>query len=456
MRYQKESRWLTFWLLCLPFIFLTGCIETRYELEMSADGEKLKRKISVKSNFVERNAKFSASEDEVQLLATAYGKDFPKKEMKPTVFENEFVGKTPTGIGGAGFFVNWDSNFGATTAYIERFRGSDDFAEQLRLRRESVDVLVDHVVAWLKAETKGEVLHDDVVSLLNFAETQFRKDLHNVSIYLWHARTADTGESLSRLGLYLLERGWIKPEQLPEFFNFKSNSEGSQKKNFELAMKLICQPRDLDPVVIRKAIPALNNATALEKSFAAFMESTNDFKAFKKRMEQQTEQAATGSGYLGELMTKAFLWSPLFSRVSVDITFDSPVEPLFTNGEWDNGSKRLTWSHGILGRGEGKFSPTDLSFAYWAKPDQAAQQKQFGQVIFKGFELIRYCAWYDQLGEANQQKWKEVLATIEPGEQFWRRMRQAERAVDSLAKEDDSGATLKAGLEMLRHRLKNP
>ncbi len=293
----------------------------------------------------------------------------------------------------------------------------------MQIRRESVDALVDQLEAWLKAETKGKAEREDIDSLMSFVGSKFRRDLHNISIYVWHAQTMSgetNGESLSRLGLYLIERGWIKPEQLSEFSKPGFYGAGSEERIFDLIVELACQAKGLDPEVVRKAIPPLQNAKAFEKSLAAFVETTDDFKVFEKRMAKQKDQPiepATGSSFLSKNFLTAFLWWPLFGGDTVDIAFDSPVEPLMTNGEWDKDTKRLTWPHGITGgRGEDKNSPTDLSFACWAKANQTNQQEQFGRVIFKKFELIQYCAWYDQLDDASQKKWEEILATLKPGD----------------------------------------
>lgn len=395
-----------------------GCISTEYEIEMSAEGDKLKRKITVKGTSTPEDEKFSAPEEEVRLLAAAYGREFPGDGLNPTTFENEFTRETPKGVGGAGYFLNWESNFGSTTLYLERFRGSDDFYTQLESRRKSVDKFVDHLIAWIEKEAKD---FDRVQQFKNTVDTTLRKDLQNTSIYFWHMQTAPSatnGDSLERLALYLMERGWFTPEQLPELVSPIGNGDEFAEEVFGRVVDYLCRESGIDRKLLETQVPVLANGKESMNSFQKFLE-------------------AKGGDWF-ELLD-------LNSDANVDIDFDSPVEPLTTNGKWDAPTRKISWEFSVSSR-DNTVSPADLCFAFWCKPDEAAQIRRFGKVIFEEYDLVRYCSWYEQLGEADQAKWQEILLMIKPGNRLKQHIRQAENAVAALS---ESGSLAK-GLELVR------
>lgn len=410
-----------FYLLC-AFVFVissVGCVSTEYEIEMSADGDKLKRKITVKGTTASEDEKFSAPEDEVRLLAAAYGREFPKDGLNPTTFENEFTRETPKGVGGAGYFLNWESNFGSTTLYLERFRGSDDFYTQLESRKKSVDEFVDQLIAWIEKEATDFVR---VQQLKNVVDTTLRKDLQNVGIYFWHMQTAPSvatnGDSLARLALYLMERGWVTPEQLPEIVSPVGDSEEFGEEVYGWVIDYLCRKSEIDRKLLEIQVPVLANGKESMNSFRKFLE-------------------ATGGKWI-EL-------PDLFGDANVDIGFHSPVEPLTTNGKWDAATKKIRWEFSVFSRDK-TVSPANICFAFWCKPDKAAQIRRFGKVIFEEYDLVRYCSWYEQLGEADQAKWREILLMMKPDNQFNQHILEAENAVAALSEP----GSLAKGLELVR------
>ena len=59
-------------------------------------------------------------------MARAYGKTEMGETARKHRFTGKFAGRTPDDVGGAGSYTHWETAFGSASAYVERFRGSDD------------------------------------------------------------------------------------------------------------------------------------------------------------------------------------------------------------------------------------------------------------------------------------------------------------------------------------------
>jgi hypothetical protein len=104
------------------------------------------------------------------------------------------------------------------TSYSERFRGSDDLEQQLAERRVFVDRLVDLMIGWLRSEMDKA---PDVARVEAFLDESLRQDLRNAAVYAWMQPViqvetdGDSSEIEHRLWLYLQERDYWRPADLP-------------------------------------------------------------------------------------------------------------------------------------------------------------------------------------------------------------------------------------------------
>ena len=440
MRDQKRVFGLV--LLSSLILLLPSCLRTEYDLEMSAEDEKLKRRVTVDSRLGNEDSKFSTSEEEALKLARAYGRELPKEGLKPTTFENDFIGKTPGGIGGAGRFLHWESNFGTASGYVERFRGSDDFFGQLKLRQESVDEFFDQLVAWIK--TKG-IRSDAQV----FVDTDLRRDFQNISVYFWQASaTSKPGadEALSRLGLYLVERGWCEHDEVAKYlFLDEAGFKELPELIFKTVVKYVARESGTTSEALVKQVPELSNGKKMFQAFGKFIESTQQFAAFEKECDLDKSEV-NGKSYLESLFFPNFPAIFLLTSDSLDIVFKAPVKPVFTNGDWQDDKNEITWSRSI---GMSPAFPTTACYAYWSEPNEVAQVKQFGKVVFDEFDLISYCGWYIQLDQENKRQWSDLLASIKPGPKFNDRKVEASRKVSQMP----SGEPLVYGMRLLNTAL---
>ena len=115
-------------LLC--FIVLAGCQQNVYELELTPDGEQLHRKLVCYRVDHRSDAMVVFPDKELERIRAVY----PEGPTSPTklkhTFESLFERNTPQDIGGAGYYLTFDSPVGRLCCYAERFRGTDDMAVQ--------------------------------------------------------------------------------------------------------------------------------------------------------------------------------------------------------------------------------------------------------------------------------------------------------------------------------------
>jgi hypothetical protein len=158
---------------------LSSCDHRRYEIVMSSHDGVLDRTLAV-TRVGESNV--TLPDDEVAAIGKLYQKTEANVNGREVVFTGKFGGRTPNDIGGAGFHVFIGSPAGGVTAYVERFRGSDDLLDQMETRTKAADRMVDLVSGWLKTRVGGE---KDFDKLQAFLDKDARRDLKNVSLYLW-------------------------------------------------------------------------------------------------------------------------------------------------------------------------------------------------------------------------------------------------------------------------------
>ncbi len=84
------------------------------------------------------------------------------------------------------------------------------------------------------------------------------------------------------------------------------------------------------------------------------------------------------------------------------------VEPLASNGEWDEDSKTVAWAAELKTR---RLLP-QFCFAVWCRPNEAAQKEHFGGLVLDGEDLAEYALWYCGLTKGEAQEWDRFVATL--------------------------------------------
>jgi hypothetical protein len=96
----------------------------------------------------------------------------------------------------------------------------------------------------------------------------------------------------------------------------------------------------------------------------------------------------------------------------VELTLQTGVEPISTNGSWENGA--VIWKlHVNADRADATWTaPT--AFAIWAAPDDSTQQTMFGATRLAGDELSKHLLWLATRTREDQLAWRRLLDDIAP------------------------------------------
>jgi hypothetical protein len=397
-------------------IALGGCIENEYDVELVPAGKSLERKLTVRRHG--GNADVFAP-DEAQRLAKEYDVA-PHAPAREHVFRGSFSGLMPSDVGGHGTFTRWETRLGSVDVYVERFRGNDDAAGMWQRRQRAADRLVELLADWLERELKGDLQRP---ALRQFLEEDFRRDLYNVSLYVWTLglmdQTDEVPAPLMRALQYLVERGYFTPDDLPAIRRaFDDGGRDDHQRLIALARRMIIARLPGD------SQPALENFTTperLARSLRAFLETTGEYRKLEREWQKalETDVNATRPDSLdvaSELVSQLFmegLYQPGGDRLTVVLKTDRP--PILTNGRWSADSASIKWAPTNV-RGEGL--PPSFAYAVWDEPDEAAQRAHFGMIVLQEKMLFDYCTWYRGLTERERREWDALIDTLQPGPQL--------------------------------------
>ena len=162
------------------------------------------------------------------VISSLYGAEMPTELAKRHEFEGEFQGRLPADITDGGWYLYQAVPMGSISAYIEHVGGARKISWDLETRELSLNRLVDVWLAWLDTEFASDARYP---RFREFVDVVVRDDLRNISLYLWAFDTAGLVSSASagdeeeeqlvedfifRAGIYLAERGYFDPEEIPE------------------------------------------------------------------------------------------------------------------------------------------------------------------------------------------------------------------------------------------------
>jgi hypothetical protein len=388
---------------------LSGCITTSYSVEMRRVGDHYERRTTI-----------VGSETAPATVTKGAAPRIPAKSGAPSdpkVVTTQLESRTPDDVGGAGSITMFPTSLGTLTCYLERFRGDDDISGALQKTEASCDRLAEFVTLWLQTELGQE---PGWPKLLAFCGNGLRRDLKNIFLLLQlddGARTPDTNGaftgSYARAIAYLIEHGYVTPEQSPRLAYIATHFEACEQEGMAMIRRLIASKMDTDPASPAPGWAFLQTSEAMHRSFDRWAKSTE---AYKKGRE---EAIASGSPEPSAeaALEGAFpqtLWLRLFGE-PLTITLAAPERPVYTNGRWDSTSLLISWRATLPHRNETEPATPFIAHAVWAEPDQAFQQSHFGGVYLRDAALAEYCFWRRGLDDANGAQWDAYIATLSPG-----------------------------------------
>lgn len=419
--------------------FLAGCKTTNYELELRPDGDALHRKVSMWSE--DSNDKgdtyFLEFEEEVlETVARIYGAKVPSELAARHEFVGTFKGELPDELGSSGWYLHGETSMGSLFTYFERF-GEDRIAIDLRSRELATHRTVDVLIAWLESEF-GE--DPDFPKFQEFMDTVIREDLWNIVLYSWgydlfgYAMESQPSKrdedrilldmAIRNLG-YLAEHEYFDPLQIPQYvsaFGESGNADNDQALLTLIARSMAAKagvPAD-DPLPAPLAA-MVDDMDELMYSLDAFSRESDTVQRmlaeWNSSGENPVELEDSGDSVLEYLISEAVMPGYEIFGTGGDrlrVTLHVPVEPIETNGRWDE-QGTVKWSPVIKGRaGVGENLP-DMLYAAWSEPATSFQLEHFGQVVLEHDDLADYWFWHTELSSAQADEWDAFVGTLTPG-----------------------------------------
>lgn len=420
-------KWRQHAVITILGILCCGCVRHSYEIEMSLENEgTVQRRISGWKGKPETKVPFPLPQDEQARLSAAYGGVEVINVANKSVVEGTFDGRLPSELGGFGRMVHWSTSLGDLWAYTERFRGQDEPLRLLEARMAAIDRLTELLAEWAESEIADE---ESRHRISRFLTTDFRRDLHNLSLYASMAPAkavaSEDGNSslgvteiLLRIELYLHERNYLTTDMLPRFvrvWNSPAPNEDALKLLVSSLNHRLNLPADS---FIEQLIPAFRSPAALEDSLNTFLRSTPEYEA---KIAHQRNQSVPDShqsqpiAILGDLLFEGF-GIRLANHDHLVVRFRLPEQPFATNGLW-NEDGTVEWSDTLEIPGEGPLRPAaTFCFAVWSRPKEDFQKDRFGRTLLIGKALGEYVVWRRSLTAAEGHEWDAFLTTLTAGQ----------------------------------------
>lgn len=443
----------------------------KYEIVMEPDDGSLDRQLTA---WQESGSGKSGEPNEAQvspaILQGLAGK-YPRRvttdpNAARQTFAGRFTGRLPGELGGAGEYRIIHTLMGSAAGYVERFAGTDDLTYQLERINLAADTITDVLGGWLASRLETRPGFE---KLRRFIDTDFRKDIKNLSIYLWSARGGlvsseeNKMEIRARVVLYLIEHDYVHYEHVFEFARQMADPAVKPQDKVKVGLltvrRLLARKMGIDET--DKQLAFLADPNEVAQSFEQFVRTNEAVRGAVERWQERSaswpaegagphvasSQPATGpatqpatmqsqpataqsqpstapaqpdavevikdiAGVLAQnLDIGAFVPLNLFgnSPDQVSVKLKLPAEPLISNGQWDKESRGLAWSF------NNRPSPlSHICYAVWTSPDAGFQKEHFGRVILDGQELALYCGWQKGLTTDEARQWDEVLKTVRP------------------------------------------
>ena len=404
---------------------LASCEHDKYAIEMTPQGDRMLRKITV-SHTGSDDKPAPVAQEQIDAVQKFYETRLTEPDALEHTFEGAFRRRLPADIGGAGYYLHYVSRMGAASVYSERVRGRDDQAGLVAERMAQTDRCVDHLVAWFARQL---VDAEGLGALRTWMDTDLRRDLKNLVLNAWMAQAGrvwaaeqDPGQQMTMRSLqYLAERGYFAPEEVPQVSRAVMELVGpkSSARLFFWIRRVIATkmgvPRG-EPVP--ESLAFLADMETAKASLEAYLRGTDEF----KRQLQDWEEAKKTDAEAEEPDPWKLVAVPNTlplnfgfgdKRDDVGASLVLGVEPWLTNGTPDAEKKRLLRCNTRMAK-EGDAMPP-VWYAMWTHPDEAFQMKHFGKAVLAGSDLHWYCIWRAGLTEGEAKEWDAFVDGLEPG-----------------------------------------
>ena len=389
------------------FIFIAGCEEYKYSIEMKPCEEGIERKLICPSYLYQ---------DERESITKLY-----EKQLDPNTFWGRFNENLPNDVGGAGFYTTFSTNMGQVNVYSERFRGNDNLNDTLEKAQLLTDRTVDFLIGWLEYE-----LGDDpnFVNLKAFCNENIRPDLKNLMIYFWLSfaleeyKNGAFEEVVMRVKHYMIERGYFSPKEAHLLFS--ENSEDAEDKSFRLLRQLVTDKMGYSLLKMEaERLVFLSDSKHAEDSINRYIPTTDFFKqAWEEIKREQDDPNAEPPEIdiedfiMHDIDLDFYIDIGLGSGSGIEVKLACKNEPFDTNGQWYEQESQVVWHSGFA---TDEKLPT-FFYASWSDPNEKYQEEHFGRMVLSDKALADYCMWRENLDKEKGKEWDSFVLSLTSSE----------------------------------------
>lgn len=469
---------IAFLLIAALACFFPACETQVFHIEMTPQGAAMARKIALHPDPESLSAetesyKFSSPEDQKR-LAAIYHKIMRDSRGMPIRYEGVFSGKTPGDVGGAGHHMHFESALGAASLYMERFQGNDNLSDQLVRIQRSCDEAADLMIEFA-TERLGK--HPKFPDLKKYMTTDVRRDLKNLALTFWAVRAAEAispapppvapdtpknsaspsafkGEEafFSRLWQYLLEHGYVTPEDTPSTVGSRTFFASAIRR---IVYKRLGLPLD-HPATGELAF--LSDEDSLSEALTEFIDKRVEAKLAeweKANPGKAMEDAPDFKKHYHQLHFDMIGGPGFFHSHAVNVKLKLPAPPIFSNGYWEEKTSTLHFIRPIQGD---QAIPT-LLYAGWVDPNEKFQREHFGHLLLTGEDLFSYIDWYITLPDDLAAQWDVFVEKLAPGDETLKKLsdfvfeRPARPPVAKPPRQNEEPDDLYRGPKLLQNKL---
>ncbi len=447
---------------------VAGCDEVVYQIRMKPEGDKLIRTLTLWRHGTAQNGKKTLKaidDEELVAIAKAYSQNKPEGGARRQQFTGTFAGAMPNDVGGAGRYNRFESEMGVASSYLERFRGNDRPGEVIEASLKAVDEFTDILIGFLESQMGKE---PGFGALRKFLDTELRKELKNISVYtymlsnpsklnLMDAKKEDQGiqqaEVLARAAAYLIERDYVKPDQLP-LLRRHMTSGPDPKAGLLLILKSIEAKAKLpNKKLIVKLAALLTDEQKTQAAFQAYLKTTPQYKKAIKELKTTdgdgpNRQPSPETLVVQPLLETAIHFNIEFGSRTLDLQLAVSAKPDATNGNWNQKDGTVIWKGSLTDRNKKTTVLPEVCYALWSEPNNKFQNAKFGKEILSGQKLMDYCLWRKGLNDEEAKLWDAVLAKHKPSEDL-------EASLKTAAGADKTMGYLSDGVKLLNDTLKD-
>jgi len=395
-------------------LFIYGCDDYEYHIEMTPENDTMVRTISCSKNF--------APVFEEKL------KGFYATRTDANTYSGIFSQNLPDDVGGFGRYFHLRNPMGEITIYSERFRGKDDQAAVL----EDMFRIMDRFIVLAQEWTEMELgRNPNYAKLQEFITLHLGNDMKNMLLYAWLTTAGKEGsedETAMRLLHYFYERSYFTIEDvswlttsLPTMdeeewilacikrviarkMGYASEEEISEELQF-LSDKNSLSQSALQLFTSEHNVPRILKKVEVYKEPNTILRLADIMKSASDPNEALERVLALYDVDFEAILDKVLVLDWSNDKVTVQLNFSQ--KPYITNGQWDEEKKQVYWSNSIS---------TDalpvLCYATFAVPDDVYQKNHLGKTLIREDDLLEYSFWYNGLSNRQQEEWNERVGRL--------------------------------------------